>query len=79
MSDATKNSSCAETDDDRRAVANRDNLLGIVNRHEHQREHAAHQLQRAANGAFETVSLHLPLDQMRNDLCVGFGLELVPL
>ena len=55
MSEATKNSSCAQADDDRRAVANGDDLLGILDRHEHEREHAAHQLQRAAHGVLEAV------------------------
>ena len=32
----------SEPDDDRRAVANGDDLFGIVDRHEHEREHAAH-------------------------------------
>ena len=69
----------AEADDDRRAVAHRDDLLGIVDRHEHEREHAAHQLQRAAHRVLEAVALHLALDEVRDDLGVGFGLELVAL
>ena len=37
------------------------------------------QLQRAAHGVLEPVVLHLALDQVRDDLGVGLGLERVPL
>ena len=79
MSDATKNSSVAEADDDRRAVADGDDLLRIVGRDQHQREQAAHQQQRAAHGVLEAVVLHLALDQVRDDLGVGLGDERVAL
>ena len=39
----------------------------------------AHQQQRAPNGVLEAVVLHLALDQVRDDLRVGFGDELVAL
>ena len=69
----------AEADDDRRAVADRDDLLGIVSRNEHQREQAAHQQQRPAHRVLEAVVLHLALDEVRDDLGVGFGDERVAL
>ena len=69
----------AEADDDRRAVADGDDLLRIVGRDQHQREQAAHQQQRAAHRVLEAVVLHLALDQVRDDLGVGLGDELVPL
>ena len=69
----------AEPDDDRRAVADRDDLLGIVGRDQHEREQAAHQQQRPADGVLEAVVLHLALDEVRDDLGVGLGDELVSL
>ena len=69
----------AEADDDRRAVADGDDLLGIVGRDQHEREQAAHQQQRAPHGVLEPVVLHLALDEVRDDLGVGLGDELVAL
>ena len=79
MSEATKNSSLPRPIDDRRAVADGDDLFGIVDRDQDEREHAAHERQRAAHGVLEAVAVHLALDQMRDDLGVGLGLELVSL
>ena len=69
----------AQPDDDRRAVPDGDDLLGIVGRDEDQREVAAHQQQRAAHRVLEPVVLHLALDEVRDDLGVGLGDELVAL
>ena len=79
MSEATKNSSLPEADDDRRAVANGDDLFRILDRHEHDREHAAHVGQRAAHRVLQAVVAHFALDQVRDDFGVGLRLELVPL
>ena len=69
----------AEPDDDRRPVADRDDLLRVLDGDEHNGEHSAHDLQRAAHRLLEAVVAHLALDQMRDDLGVGLGLELVAL
>ena len=69
----------AEADDDRRAVADGDDLLGIVGRDQHEREQAAHQQQRAPHRVLEAVVLHLALDEVRDDFGVGLGDELVAL
>ncbi len=69
----------AEADDDRRAVANGDDLLGIFDRHEDDREHAAHVDERPSHGVLEAVVAHLALNEMRHDLGVGFRLEVVSL
>ena len=69
----------AEADHDRRAVADGDDLLRIVGRDQHQREQAAHQQQRPPHGVLEAVVLHLALDEVRDDLGVGLGDELVAL
>ena len=79
MSEATKNSSLPRPIDDRRAVADRDDLFRILDRHQDEREHAAHERQRAPHGVLEAVAVHLALDQVRDDFGVGFGLELVSL
>ena len=68
----------AETDDDRRAVADGDDLVGVVGRDQHQREQPAHVEQRPADRVLQAVVLHLPLDEMRDDLGVGLGDEGVP-
>ena len=68
-----------EPDDDRRPVSHGDDLLGVFYRDEHDREHAAHDLQRTPHRLFETIGTHLALDEMRDDLRVGLGLELVSL
>ena len=47
----------AQADDDRRAVSNRHDLLGVLDGHEHKGEHAAHQFQGAANRVLEAVRL----------------------
>ena len=69
----------AEADDDRRAIADRDDLLGVFDRHEHDREHAAHQFQCAADRLLQPVVAHLALHQVGDDLGVRFRLELVAL
>ena len=68
-----------EADHDRRAVADRHDLLGVVHRHQHQREHAAHHLERAPDGVLQAVGAHLAFDEVRDDLGVGLGLERVAL
>ena len=68
----------AESDDDRRAVAHGDDLVGIVGRDQHQREQAAHVQQRPPHRILEPVVFHLALDQVRDDLGVGLGDERVP-
>ena len=45
----------AQADDDRRPVAHGDDLFGVLDRDEDDREHAAHQLQRAPHGVLEAV------------------------
>ena len=69
----------AEADDDRRAVSDGDDLFRIVGRDQHQREQPAHQQQRAPDAVLEAVVLHLALDEVRDDLRVGLGDELVAL
>ena len=69
----------AEADDDRRAVSNGDDLFGVVGRDQHQGEQPAHQQQRAPHRILEPVVFHLAFDQVRDDLRVGFGDELVAL
>ena len=69
----------ADADDDRRAVADGDELFGIVGRHQHQREQPAHALHRAQHRVLEAVVLPFLLDQVRDDFGVGFRLELVSL
>ena len=69
----------AETDHDRRSVANGDDLFGIVRRDEHQRKQAPHQQQRPPHGVFEAVVFHLPFDEVCHDFGVGLGDELVSL
>ena len=73
----------AETDDDRRAVPDRDDLVRVVGGNEHQREQPAHVEERAPHGVLEAVILHLALDEVRDDLGIGlrdepmaFGFEL---
>ena len=78
MSDATKNSLVAEPDDDRRTVADGDNLVGVVRRNQHERKQAAHVEQRTPHRVLEPVVLHLALDQVRDDLRVRLGDEDVP-
>ena len=79
MSEATKNSSVAQPDDNRRPVAHGHDLLRVLHRDEHDGEHAAHEGQRAADRVLEPVGAHLALHQVRHDLGVGLGLELVAL
>ena len=59
MSDATKNSPSPRPDDDRRPVADGDDLVGIVGRDQHQREEAAHVAQRTPHRVLETVALRI--------------------
>ena len=67
----------AEADDDRRAVADGHDLVGIVGRDQHQPEQPAHVEQRPAHRILEPVVLHLALDEVRDDLGVGLGDERV--
>ena len=69
----------AKAYDDRRTVSNGYDLFGIVGGDEHEREQAAHQQQRAPHRILEAVVFHLALNQMRDDLRVGFGDEPVAL
>ena len=69
----------AEADDNRRTVADGDDLLGIVGRDQHEREKTAHQQQRSPHRVLEAVVLHLALDEVRDDLGVGLGDERVAL
>ena len=79
MSDATKNSPSPRPTHDRRTVADRDDLLGIIGRDQHQREQAAHEHQRPPHGVLEPVVLRLALDEVRDDFGVGFRDEDVAL
>ena len=65
----------AEPDDDRRAVADGDDLVGVVGRDDDEREQAAELEQGAADGRLEAVVPHLALDQVRDHLRVGLGDE----
>ena len=67
--------SVAHADDHRRAVADGDDLVGIVNRHEHDREEPAQVAERAPDGPFQAVVAHLALDEVRHDLGIGLGHE----
>ena len=69
----------ADADDDRRTVADGDELFGIVGRQQHEREQPAHALHRAQHRVLEAVVLPFLLDQVRDDLGVGLRLELVAL
>ena len=69
----------AQPDDDRRAVADGDDLVRIVGRDQHEREQPAHVEQRPPHRVLEPVALHLALDEVRDDLRVGLGHELVAL
>ena len=69
----------AQADDDRRPVADSDDLVWVVGRDQHEREQAAHQHQRAPDRVLQPIVLHLALDEVGDDLGVGFGDELVPL
>ena len=69
----------ADADDDRRAVADGDELFRIVGREQHEREKPAHALHRAQHRVFEAVVLPFLLDEMRDDFGVGFRGEGVAL
>ena len=79
MSEATKILAVAQADDDRRAVARRDERLGVVGREQHDREQPAQLSERAPHRRREPVAGHLALDEVRDDLGVGFGDEAVAL
>ena len=68
-----------EADHDRRTVADGDDFFRVFERQQHDGEHAAHVGERTAHGVLQAVIAHLALHQVRDDLGVGFGLELVPL
>ena len=61
----------SEADDDRRAVANRDDLVRIVGRDQHEREQSSQREKSPADGVFQPVALHFPLDEVRHDLRIG--------
>ena len=65
----------AEADDDRRAVADGDELVRVVGREQHEREQPAHAGSSPPHRALEAVVLPLLLDQVRDDLGVGLGLR----
>ena len=60
---------------DWRAVARGDDDLGVVGRDQHDGKQAAQLPQRAADGGLEPVAPHLALDQVRDNLGIGFGDE----
>ena len=68
----------AKADDNRGAVAHGDNLVGIVGRDQHERKQPAHVQQRPPHRILEPVVFHLALDEVRDNLGVGLGDELVP-
>ncbi len=67
----------AQTDHDRRAVARGDNLVGIGTRQHSQREYASQLLDRRAYGLLQ-VPGEIFLNEMSDDLGIGFRLEDVP-
>ena len=67
----------AQADDDRRAIADGDDLVWIVGGNQHEREQSAQVDQRATHGILESVALHLAFDQVRDDLGIRLGDELV--
>ena len=69
----------AEPDDERRPVADGDDLPRIVRGDEDEREEAAQRSERAADRALEPVAAHLALDEVRHDLGVRLGDEPVAL
>ena len=69
----------ADPDDDRRAVAHRDNFFGVVRRDRHERKESPHVQERSPSGILElVVGRHLLLEQVRDDLGIGFRDERVP-
>ena len=76
-SDATKILAVADADDDRRAVADGDELFRIVGRDQHEREQPAHALHRAQHRVLEAVVLPFLLDEVRDDFGVGLRRERV--
>src|SRR5271165_5338520 len=73
----------AEADDDGRAVAGGDDLVGLVDRDHDEREHASEFFYGFADGIFERGPMavaalkKVALDEVRDDLGVGFRRELV--
>jgi hypothetical protein len=67
----------AEADDHGRAIAYRDDRVGIVGGNQHEREEPPEFRQRAAHRGDEPVAATLLLDEMRDDLGVGVRHELV--
>jgi hypothetical protein len=68
-----------KTHNDRGAVADGDDLVGIVGGDQHEREKAPHQHQRPPHRVLQPVVLHLALDEVRDDLGIGLGDEFVAL
>ena len=79
MSEATKNSPSPSPTTIGGPLRTVTILFGIVGRDQHQREQAAHVEQRPPHRILEPVVFHLALDEMRDDLGVGLGDELVAL
>ena len=69
----------AQADDDRRAVPDGDNFFRVVGRDEHQRKEAAHEQQRPAHRVLQAVASGFALNEVGDDLGVGFRDELVAL
>ena len=78
MSEATKNSPSPRPTTIGGPLRTVTILFGSSADDQHQRKQAAHVEQRAPHGVLEPVVLHLALDQVRDDLGVGLGDELVP-
>ena len=69
----------ANADDNRRAVADGDELFRIVGREQHEREEPADAFHRTQHRLFEAVVPPFLLDEMRDDLGVGLRAERVAL
>src|ERR1700730_19102271 len=68
----------AQADDGRRAEARSDDFLWFSRREKDQRVDSAELLQRLADGFFQAdATLRILLDEVRDDLGVGFGDELM--
>ena len=79
MSEATKNSPSPRPTTIGGPLRTATIFSGSSAEMQHEREEAAHEHQRPPHGVLEPVGLHLALDQVRDDLGVGLGDELVPL
>src|ERR1700719_990240 len=68
----------AQADDHARTTARCYNVARILSRKDHQRVATTQTLDRFAHSAFERAAIHILLDQMRHDLGIGLGDELMP-